>query len=267
MTDSHTRRSAARNQDIKHFLTNQRARVDPQLYGFSPLNRRVPGLRREEVAQLAAVSVSWYTWLEQGRDISISLAAVQRIGKVLQLSAAAQQYLETLIFGNAHPQPLHQELPAEVMAMVDALDPHPAFVRRANMDIVYWNRAAQSLIVDWSTLACEDRNTLKLMFLSEAYRTRIHDWEQAARQTLSAFRASYAASNQPQAFETVIADLLARSDAFRTLWNYHDVSKMGSGNKTIIDIAGRPNAFTYTLLQIAQTPGMHVVFYLARDTP
>lgn len=90
MTNSHTRRSAARNQDIKHFLTNQRARVDPQLYGFSPLNRRVPGLRREEVAQLAAVSVSWYTWLEQGRDISISLAAVQRIGKVLQLSAAAQ---------------------------------------------------------------------------------------------------------------------------------------------------------------------------------
>lgn len=265
MTTGHTRAAVSRRQDVKIFLTNHRARIDPQVYGFSAHNRRVKGLRREEVAQLAAVSVSWYTWLEQGRDISISLAALQRIGNVLQLSVTEQEYLETLIFGNAHPQPSDRELPAEVRAMVDALDPHPAFVRRANMDIVYWNHAAQSLIVDWSTTAVEERNTLKLMFLNEAYRQRIHDWEQAARHTLSAFRASYAASNQAQAFETVIADLLARSSDFRTMWNYHDVSKMGTGNKTIIDVEGRAHAYTFTSLLIEQVPGMHVIFYLARE--
>lgn len=262
MTTGHTRAENMRNQDVKNFLTTHRARVDPQRYGFSTLNRRVKGLRREEVAQLAAVSVSWYTWLEQGRDISISLAALQRIGRVLQLSVTEQEYLEALIFGNAHPQLLSQALPAEVMAMVDALEPHPAFVRRANMDIVYWNQAARSLIVDWSLLSAEDRNTLKLMFLNDDYRQRIHGWEQAARHTLSAFRASYVASNQAQAFESVITDLLARSSDFRTMWNYQDVSKMGTGNKTIIDVEGRAQTYTYTSLLIEQTPGMHVIFYL-----
>ena len=87
-----------RRDDVKNFLTSRRARLNPERYGFSVQNRRVKGLRREEVAQLAAVSVSWYTWLEQGREISISPAAIQRIGKVLQLSPAEQEYLEALIF-------------------------------------------------------------------------------------------------------------------------------------------------------------------------
>ncbi|BAN98181.1 helix-turn-helix domain-containing protein [Plautia stali symbiont] len=102
MTTGHTQTVKSRGEDVKNFLTRQRARIDPQIYGFSRQNRRVSGLRREELAQLAAVSVSWYTWLEQGRDISISPAALQRIGKVLQLSVTEQEYLEALVFGNAH---------------------------------------------------------------------------------------------------------------------------------------------------------------------
>ncbi|NIE53244.1 helix-turn-helix transcriptional regulator [Pantoea dispersa] len=263
MTTGHTQTVKLRGEDVKNFLTRQRARIDPQIYGFSRQNRRVSGLRREEVAQLAAVSVSWYTWLEQGRDISISPAALQRIGKVLQLSVTEQEYLEALVFGNAHSQPFSHELPPEVRAMVDALDPHPAFVRRANMDIVYWNPAAQSLIVDWAALPPADRNSLKLMFISEAYQQRIHGWEEAARHTLSAFRAGYAASNQAQEFEVVIEDLLARSAGFRTLWNDHDVGKIGAGNKTLIDVEGRMQTYTFTSLQIEQAPGMHLIFYLA----
>ncbi|MDF7647804.1 helix-turn-helix transcriptional regulator [Erwiniaceae bacterium L1_54_3] len=256
----------SRNQDVKNFLTQQRARVDPQQHGFSPQNRRVPGLRREEVAQLAAVSVSWYTWLEQGREINISLAAIQRIGKVLQLSHTEQAYLEALIFGNAHSEASRAELSMEVKAMVDALNPHPAFVRRANMDILYWNRAAQSLIVDWAAMPQEDRNSLKLMFVSDDYRQRIHGWEEAARHTLSAFRANYAASNQAQEFEVVVQDLLARSEDFRNMWHVPDVSKMGAGNKTIIDVDGKVNSFTYTSLQVDNAPGIYLIFYLARES-
>ncbi len=101
------------------------------------------------------------------------------------------------------------------------------------------------------------------MFISEAYQQRIHGWEEAARHTLSAFRAGYAASNQAQEFEVVIEDLLARSAGFRTLWNDHDVGKIGAGNKTLIDVEGRMQTYTFTSLQIEQAPGMHLIFYLA----
>lgn len=252
-----------RKDDIKNFLINHRSKLDPQIYGFSIKNRRVKGLRREEVAQLAAVSVSWYTWLEQGREISISLAAIQRIGRVLKLSTTEQEYLEALIFGKNHTLKVDSELPAEVIAMVDALHPHPALVRRANMDILYWNEAARKYLFDWSTMPEEDRNSLKLMFLSNEYRTRIHDWEKAAHHTISAFRSYYAESNQAPEFEDVINDLLARSPEFLTMWNYHEVEKMGAGNKTIIDINGKTNSFTYTSLEIENTPGMFLIFYMA----
>ncbi|EPE7489285.1 helix-turn-helix transcriptional regulator [Cronobacter universalis] len=252
-----------RRDDVKNFLTRHRARLNPERYGFSVQNRRVKGLRREEVAQLAAVSVSWYTWLEQGREISISPAAIQRIGKVLQLSPAEQEYLEALIFGKNSTHQVYSALPPEVVAMVDALHPHPAFVRLANMDILYWNEAARTLFFDWSAMPVKDRNSLKLMFLCEDYRTRIHDWDKAARHTISAFRSYYAASNRAQAFEEVIDDLLSRSADFRTMWNCHEVKKVGAGNKTIIDIHGQINSFTYTSLEVESAPGMYLIFYMA----
>lgn len=252
-----------RREDIKNFLTGHRAQLDPQRYGFSMQNRRVRGLRREEVAQLAAVSVSWYTWLEQGREISISLAAIQRIGKVLLLSPAEQEYLEALIFGKSQTGQMSEALPSEVRVMVDALNPHPAFVRRANMDILYWNEAASTLFFDWAVMPEKDRNSLKLMFLCGDYRRRIHDWEKAARHTISAFRAYYAASNRAKAFEDVINDLSARSADFSNMWNGHDVKKVGAGNKTIIDVHGKVNTFTYTSLEVESAPGMYLIFYRA----
>lgn len=254
-----------RRDDVKNFLTSHRACLDPQRYGFSMQNRRVRGLRREEVAQLAAVSVSWYTWLEQGREISISPAAIERIGKVLLLSPAEQEYLESLIFAKKHTYQAHKALPPEVSAMVDALHPHPAFVRLANMDILYWNDAARTLFFDWSSMPETDRNSLKLMFLCDDYRTRIHDWDKAARHTISAFRSYYAASNRAQEFEEVITDLLARSADFSSMWNGHDVKKVGAGNKTIIDVHGQANTFTYTSLEVESAPGMYLIFYMARE--
>ncbi|HAT3850623.1 TPA: helix-turn-helix domain-containing protein [Serratia marcescens] len=251
-----------RRDDVKNFLTGHRARLDPERYGFSTQNRRVRGLRREEVAQLAAVSVSWYTWLEQGREISISPSAIQRIGKVLLLSPAEQEYLEALIFGKNHAFQAYKSLPPEVKVLVDALNPHPAFVRLANMDILYWNDAARTLIVDWSVIPETDRNSLKLMFLCEEYRKRIHDWDEAARHTISAFRCYYAASNRAQEFEDVINDLSARSSDFSTMWNGHDVKKVGAGNKTIINVHGQVNTFTYTSLEVESAPGMYLIFYM-----
>ncbi len=252
----------SRKQDVKHFLTNQRARINPADYGFSNKNRRVPGLRREEVAQLAAVSVSWYTWLEQGRDINISFAAVRRIGKVLRLTADEQSYLEALIFGSELILEESNPVSTEVKAMVDALNPHPAFVRRANLDILYWNDAARDKIFDWSSIPSEDRNSLKLMFINDEYRRRILDWESAAAHTIAAFRAYYGVSSHAESFDDVIRDLLSRSEPFRDLWARHDVSKIGAGNKQIIDSHDTAHHYTYTSLEIENSPGMYLIFYL-----
>ncbi|MBA2814035.1 hypothetical protein [Candidatus Pantoea persica] len=100
------------------------------------------------MAQLTAVSVSWYTWLDQGHDIRISPAALQRIGKVLQLSPVEQEYLDALVFGRKNGLTAEAAIPREVIAMAEALSPHPAFIRRANMDILYWNDTAHHQIYD-----------------------------------------------------------------------------------------------------------------------
>lgn len=254
-----------RNENIKNFLIHHRARVNPEAYGFNNGHRRVPGLRREEVAQLAAVSVSWYTWLEQGRDIRISPAALQRIGQVLQLSPTEQDYLDALVFGKKNSLKGVKSIPREVIAMADALSPHPAFIRRANMDILYWNEAARARIFDWSTIPEADRNSLKLLFINDGYKQKIRDWEQAARHSIAAFRAYYAASNQSEAFEEVIHDIAARSDLFRTMWHAQDVNKVGAGNKTLVESDGTINHYTYTALEVESAPGIFLIFYLARD--
>ena len=254
-----------RNDDVKNFLLHHRSRVNPEDYGFSIQGRRVKGLRREEVAQLAAVSVSWYTWLEQGRDIRISPAALQRIGKVLQLSSTEQEYLDALIFGKSHHPAQEAAIPREVIAMAEALSPHPAFIRRANMDILYWNDAARDQIYDWSTVPETDRNSLKLIFINEGYRQKIHDWEQAARHSIAAFRAYYAASNHAEVFEKIIRDLAGRSELFRAMWHAQDVNKVGAGNKAIIDNNGKINYYTYTALEVESAPGIFLIFYLARN--
>lgn len=251
----------ARNEDVKNFLHKHRAQVKPEVYGIDTQQRRVPGLRREEVAQLAAVSVSWYTWLEQGRDIRISPAAIQRIGKVLQLTPVEQNYFSAIVFGHTLPSEQSPDIPNEVKVMVDALHPYPAFVRRENMDILYWNRAAQENIFDWTQVPLSDRNSLKLMFIDPAYKQRIGNWESAALHTIAAFRNYQAAGRNSADFDSIVSDLSARSADFVALWQRHEVSRMGAGNKAILDLNSEMKHYTYTSLEVENTPGIFVIFY------
>ncbi len=255
----------SRNDDVKNFLTRRRAAIDPAEYGFAPGHRRVPGLRREEVAQLAAVSVSWYTWLEQGRDISISQPALLRIAKVLKLSAAEQDYLQAIVLGSQPSAGSATEVPAAIAVMVDALSPYPAFVRLSNMNIVCWNKAALETIFDWSTLAEAERNSLKLMFIHPEYKAIIADWQDAAKRTISAFRANYAEAQDKQDFEQIVEDLKAKSMEFSQMWEQHEVSIIGSGHKTIVSKDLSQRKYNFTTLQVEDNPGMSVIFYHPAD--
>lgn len=254
-----------KNTDIKNFLSKHRSKIKPEEYGFGVQNRRVKGLRREEVAQLAAVSVSWYTWLEQGRNIRISPAALARIGKVLKLSSAEQSYLNKMVFGSEVKEATEAPLPQEIIAMVKALNPHPAFVRRENMDIVYWNEAAAKDIFDWSSVEKKERNSLKLMFTNDEYRKRIFEWEKAAIHSIAAFRAYYAKSQKNAEFSRVLDELISCSQEFHEMWERQDVNVVGSGEKKFLERSGSIRQYSYTSLEVEQVPGTYVIFYL--ETP
>ncbi|WP_111895380.1 helix-turn-helix transcriptional regulator [Acinetobacter sp. MB5] len=249
------------NQDVKNFLLKHRAKINPEEYGFNTLHRRVKGLRREEVAQLAAISVSWYTWLEQGRDISISNEAIKRIGQVLKLTADEQEYFEAILFKTQRVQVPSKDLSHDLVAMVDALNPHPAFIRRENMDIVYWNKSTVNKIFDWSKIPENDRNSLKLMFINEEYKSRIPDWQEAARNTIASFRSYYALSKEKEKFENVITDLKSRSVEFSNMWEEHEVRKTRQGKKAIMNFKGELKRYAYSTLKPEGTNDVFLIFY------
>ncbi|PKE30170.1 transcriptional regulator [Rahnella sp. AA] len=251
-----------KNTDIQNFLTRHRAKLNPEEFGFSPNNRRVKGLRREEVAQLAAVSVSWYTWLEQGRNIRISPVALKRIGKVLLLTDTELSYLEGMVLGGNESRQKDVTLPREITAMVDGLNPHPAFIRNDSLDILYWNESAKKSIFDWSEISVSERNSIKLLFLNPDYRKKIYDWEKAARHTVSAFRTYYAKAGKTSEFEIIINELLCKSHEFRDMWDDHNVNVIGSGQKELVENNGVVNSYTYTSLELEQLPGVYLIFYL-----
>lgn len=250
-----------RNRDLNQFLLKHRAKLNPTDYGFTTYHRRVEGLRREEVAQLAAVSLSWYTWLEQGRDISISVDAIKRIGSVLKLSVDEQEYFEAIVFGSSGLTKSNTLVQDELKQMTMALDPNPAFVRHENMDILYWNNASTRQIFNWPSVDEFNRNSLKLMFLNPEYKERIPDWKGAAQNTIASFRANYASSTNKPIFETVINDLLQRSQEFKQMWQAYDVKKIRKEAKSIIDYSGALRHYSYMALRPESMPDAFLIFY------
>jgi transcriptional regulator with XRE-family HTH domain len=237
------------NEEVKTFLLKHRAQVSPTEYGFPVGRRRVNGLRREEVAQLAAISVSWYTWLEQGRDISVSPEAIKRIGRVLKLSSDEQEHFEAIVFGHCKTQSHSEKVSPELKAIVDQFGDNPAFIRRENMDIVYWNEAALRKVYNWAKVPESERNSLKLMFLCDEYKTRIPHWETAARNTIASFRSYFALSENKAIFETVIDNLKHRSTDFDRMWAEYEIKKIGRGKKSVYDDQNILRHYQYTALK------------------
>src|SRR4051794_29137558 len=153
------------------YLKDRRAKLDPAAFGFPSVRRRTPGLRREEVAQRANVSVTWYTWLEQGRGGAPSAEVLDRIARALELTAIEREHL-ILLAQNRPPEVQYQ--PAEVtprlQRVLDLLEFSPALIRTAMWDVVAWNRAAAAVLVDYGALPVEQRNVLRMMFCNPCVR-------------------------------------------------------------------------------------------------
>src|SRR4051812_46290376 len=155
------------------FLRDRRTRLDPAAFGFPMTRRRTPGLRREEVAQRASVSATWYTWLEQGRGGAPSADVLDRIARALMLTDVEREHLFLLGLGRP-PEVRYQAtegVSPRLQRVLDSLELSPALVKTSTWDIVAWNRAAAVVLVDYGVLAPEQRNILRLIFCNPRVRT------------------------------------------------------------------------------------------------
>ena len=222
-----------RREQLAGFLRHHRERTTPDSVGL-PANgrRRTPGLRREEVAQLAGVGLSWYTWLEQGRDITPSASVLDALARVLDLEPAEHSHLFDLA-GVAVPaaEDYPAEAPVELREIVEGLAPNPAYLIGPRTDVLVWNRAARRMLGEPSRAPDGAQNQLWWMFTNPGRRGA--SWDGTARNTLARFRAEHARRYADPAFRGLIEALLAASPAFAELWPRHEVLDSQLGTKVI----------------------------------
>jgi transcriptional regulator with XRE-family HTH domain len=215
-----------RRGELGAFLRSRRARITPDQVGL-PFNgrRRTPGLRREEVAQLAGIGVAWYTWLEQGRAINASEQVLAAISRTLRLDPHEHVHLFTLA---GAPEPPSDSAGSAVTPsmrmMMTKLDPYPVVVRNARCDLLGHNRGYTWLMGDVDAIPLADRNLLVQCLLNPAWRARTLGWEANAQRIVAGFRAAMAEHVAEPSWKSLVKRLEAESPLFRQLWNEHDVT-------------------------------------------
>ena len=216
-----------RRRLLAQFLRRRRERLNPLDTGL-PLGarRRTPGLRREEVALLAGMGASWYTSLEQGRDVHPSEQVLESLARTLRLTPDERRYLFTLALRHEPTEaaPYDEELSPALLRLVESLDPHPAYIMGRRWDLLAWNRAA-ALVFSFDTpMPPHTRNMMWRLFTNPLLRARNPDWERVARFTVAQFRADYARYPGDPRFGALIADLSRACPEFAVWWSQHDVS-------------------------------------------
>jgi transcriptional regulator with XRE-family HTH domain len=255
-------RQASRH-DLAAFLRSRRERLSPQEAGFvAGARRRTAGLRREEVAQLAGVGLTWYTWFEQGRDIQVSAHFLERLALALRLTGAERAHLYDL--AQHRPPPTVSvavpEVSSALRAMIESL-PNPAYVKTARWDVVAWNAAAADTFGDYGALPPARRNVLWLVFTSPEYRRIMTDWEGDARRVLAKFRLDHGAAGDDPAFAQLVAELSDASQEFRRWWLLHDVQGRGEGIKRLYHAVRGEIEFEHTAFVVDGAPQLRLVVY------
>lgn len=227
--------------------------------------RRTPGLRREDVAALAGVSVTWYTWLEQGRDIRVSADVLERICSTLNMSNDERDYLFALVQHRAppHTTSAEEQVGAALERMLMTLNV-PALVKTARWDVIAWNPLVTHVFRDYGELAPENRNLLRLLLVDDcSYQDNSDDYYKTARRVLSKFRVDYSQYSEDPAFEALIEGLNRDSEIFRTLWNSPEVMNRSEA------IAFHPQQggmrFEHTSYVPEGSPTLRLVIFVPHD--
>ncbi|MFJ8333598.1 helix-turn-helix domain-containing protein [Streptomyces sp. NPDC094437] len=225
-----------RRAELSEFLRTRRAKLKPEDVGLPDFgrHRRVPGLRREELAQLAGVSVAYYTRLEQGNGRNVSAEVLDSIARALRLTDAEHAHLTHL----AKPKQLKkkpaartQQVRGALRQLLDSLDGLPAYISGRRCDILAWNRMAAAVFGDFGELPPQDRNWARLVFLKPEYRDLYLDWDQKATDVVSYLRMDAGCHPDDSRLSALVGELSVKSEEFRRLWARHDVKEKNHGVK------------------------------------
>ena len=250
------------------FLRSRRTRLDPASFGFSG-RRRTPGLRREEVAQRAHISPTWYTWLEQGRGGAPSADVLDRVASALMLTDAEREHLFMLGLGRP-PEVRYRSVESvspRLQRLLDLLDASPAIIRTATWDIVAWNRAAAVVLTDYGALPAGQRNILHFLFRDPTARAKQHDWESVARFVVGGFRADVARAGLASEVGELVDELCSVSPEFEALWRDNEVlgHAGGDGVKRLLHPELGTIELEYSAFSVDGRPDLSMIVYNPLD--
>ncbi|KUL36472.1 XRE family transcriptional regulator [Streptomyces sp. NRRL F-4489] len=257
---------AVRRAELAAFLRSRRERITPEQVGLvRGTRRRTPGLRREEVAQLGAVGVTWYTWLEQGRDIHVSPQVLDAVARALLLDRAERSHLFALA-GAADPLPGKEctGVPRALWDVLHQLSPYPAAVQNSKFDILAYNTTYGELMGGLDALPEEDRNCMWLAFTHPRWRATMVDRENTLRRMTAKFRAAMAEHIAEPGWKALVARLTEASPEFREIWAQHEVERPSSAVKVFRHAVGVLQ-LTATNLWTGPNPGPKVLVYTPVD--
>ncbi|MGN6524509.1 MAG: helix-turn-helix transcriptional regulator [Actinomycetes bacterium] len=256
-----------RRAELAAFLRSRRERISPREVGLPDAGRRrTPGLRREEVATLAGVGVTWYTWLEQARDIRVSEQVLAAISRTLLLDVHERAHLFTL--AGAVPPREEEDNPAvrpEVRALLDKLDPYPAFVSNARYDVLAANRAYRVLVGDVDALPVEERNILWMMFAKQTTSRCFVNRDEARSRMVAQLRGAMAEHVADPAWKCLVRRLERVSPEFSELWQRHDVTQPETVLKQYLHPDLGLLQFTHTVMWLTAASGLRLVAYVPAD--
>jgi len=249
------------------YLKDRRGKLDPAAFGFPGSRRRTPGLRREEVAQRANISPTWYTWLEQGRGGAPSAEVLDRIAAALMLTGVEREHLFLLGLGRP-PEARYRRDEAvspRLQKVLDALEPCPALIRTATWDVLAWNRAFGVALTDYAALPPDQRNILRAIFLDPRVRAAQHDWESVARHVVGSFRVDVARAGASAEMKAIVDDLSRLSPDFEAMWRENDVHGQGEGTKHLKHPVLGAVSFEYSTFAVEGRTDLSMIVYTPVD--
>ncbi|HEV7679480.1 MAG TPA: helix-turn-helix transcriptional regulator [Candidatus Dormibacteraeota bacterium] len=257
--------TTTRLKEMGSFLQTRRARLSPDAVGLpSGVRRRTPGLRREEVAQLSGVGLTWYTWLEQGRDIHASSAVLCQIARALRLDPAERIHLLQLAGHQAPAGFADDGVRDEERRVLARWEPYPAYIINRRWDVLAWNRAT-NLLFSYDEIPEGRRNGLWSMFLVPSRRALCVDWQAASARMVATFRAEAGQYLDRPEFQVLIAELESESPEFAALWQRRDVSGRAHGLKQMSHPRLGRLDFQHAAYEVSDQPGCKLILYTPAD--
>jgi transcriptional regulator with XRE-family HTH domain len=263
------RRSRARRAELAEFLRARRSAITPADVGLPPgLRRRTPGLRREEVAQLAGVGVTWYTWLEQGRGIHVSAQVLDAVARTLRLDEAEREHLYRLAEMPAVPAPAGPPTaPPEIAEILTALNPLPAILLNSRYDVIATNSSYQNMFATWHTVPCVHHNILWCCLLEPTAREQFVNLDDQLRRMVATLRAAFGHHLDDPEWTGFIAELSEASPQFADLWARHEVSRPAVSTKRFRDPVIGELILRSTTLAVGGITESRIVAYTPADEP